>query len=157
MSTTAAVEDSEERVEFERKNLTDGEMDITPMIDIVFLLLIFFVVASKMTAEQAPKVPLARSGVSVDIRSAIPLVVSRGDGDVAVVRNIDGRVFSGDADQQTAEITEYVVAEMSKGKTEVLLQAEGNVRGSDMKRILGALNEVLEDGQTINMSVTDEG
>ena len=36
-----------------RRGGEDVEMDITPMIDVTFLLLIFFLVASKMSADQA--------------------------------------------------------------------------------------------------------
>ncbi|MCP3692284.1 MAG: biopolymer transporter ExbD, partial [Planctomycetaceae bacterium] len=36
-----------------RRREEDVEMDITPMIDVTFLLLIFFLVASKMSADQA--------------------------------------------------------------------------------------------------------
>ena len=147
----------DEPVEFEKKNLADGEMDITPMIDIVFLLLIFFVVASKMTAEQAPQVPAAKNGVAVDVSSSVMLVISRGNGETARVRTDSGRAFSDDAEQQTAEISEYVTAELGKGKSNVLLRTEGDVRNGEMKRINEALGEVLEDGQTINISVTQEG
>ena len=151
-----AEEVLQEQVEFEKKNLADGEMDITPMIDIVFLLLIFFVVTSKMTAEQAPKVPAAKHGVSIDIRSSIALIVSRGGGETALIRTDTGRAFSSEPEQQTAEIIEYVQGELDKGKTEVLLRAEGDVKNGDTKRIRDALAEVLLDGQMINISVTDQ-
>ena len=36
-----------------RQQLEDTEVDITPMIDITFLLLIFFLVASRMSQELA--------------------------------------------------------------------------------------------------------
>ncbi len=147
---------AEEQVSFPKKNFADGEMDITPMIDIVFLLLIFFVVSSKMTAEQAPKVPLAKNGAAVDIKSSIVLILSRGNGETAIVRNDMKRSFSDDPDQQTAEIIEYVSAELEKGKTDVILRAEGDVRNGEMKRVRDALGEVLEDGQFINISVQQE-
>ncbi|MCP4817216.1 MAG: biopolymer transporter ExbD, partial [Planctomycetaceae bacterium] len=40
-----------------RRREEDVEMDITPMIDVTFLLLIFFLVASKMSADQAVALP----------------------------------------------------------------------------------------------------
>ena len=56
MSTDHAIEsmDDEEDDSFvmPRRKRDDDEMDITPMIDITFLLLIFFVVASKMDPTQ---------------------------------------------------------------------------------------------------------
>ena len=48
-----------------KRNPDDGELDITPMIDITFLLLAFFVVASKMDPQAAIELPKASYGVSV--------------------------------------------------------------------------------------------
>ncbi len=157
---SVVIDEPQEQVAFPKKNFADGEMDITPMIDIVFLLLIFFVVTSKMTAEQAPKVPPARHGVAVNIQNNIALVLSRGGGETARVR-AEGtggadRNFSDDPEQQTAEVIEYITAELEKGKSDVLLRAEGDVKNGEIKRIRDALSEVLEDGQMINISVTHE-
>jgi len=53
-----------------KQNPDDGELDITPMIDITFLLLAFFVVVSKMDPQQAVDLPRATFGVSVqDIKA----------------------------------------------------------------------------------------
>jgi len=55
---TLPVEDQTDRPETlkPRRQLEDTEMDITPMIDVTFLLLIFFIVASKM--DESANVPL---------------------------------------------------------------------------------------------------
>mgnify|MGYP003325625382 CR=1 FL=1 len=47
-----AGDDSDDRspLHLPRKKLEDAEMDITPMIDVTFLLLIFFMVTSTMQA-----------------------------------------------------------------------------------------------------------
>ena len=39
------------------RNTEDAEMDITPMIEITFLLLIFFLVASKMDSPASGELP----------------------------------------------------------------------------------------------------
>ena len=46
-----------------RAKREDEEMDITPMIDITFLLLIFFVVASKMDPSQTGNIPDAEERI----------------------------------------------------------------------------------------------
>jgi biopolymer transport protein ExbD len=151
------VDDADDAVvAFEKKNMTDGEMDITPMIDIVFLLLIFFVVCSKMTGEQAPKVPAARHGVPVDIQTSVALTVKRGNGDTARVSTDEGRTFDDEVEQQTAQIIEYVTTEIGKGKSAVLLRAEGDVRNGEINRVKEAVSEVLEDNSMINISVMNE-
>ena len=45
-----------------RREMGDDELDITPMIDIVFLLLAFFVVVSKMDPKPAVDLPIAKYG-----------------------------------------------------------------------------------------------
>jgi biopolymer transport protein ExbD len=155
-SDDALFEDDDAPVGFEKKNLADGEMDITPMIDIVFLLLIFFVVCSKMTAEQAPKVPAAKNGLPSNVASSIALILKRGNGETARVSTEEGRSFDDNIEQQTAEIIEYVTAEMQKGKQDVLLRAEGDVTNGETNRVKEAISEVLEEGAMINISVTQE-
>ena len=52
-----------------------AEMDITPMIDITFLLLIFFIVCSTMSQSSAVKLPPARHGKGVDEQMAVIITV----------------------------------------------------------------------------------
>ena len=41
----------------ERKNISDDEMDMTPMVDIVFQLLIFFMVTASFSLQKSLEVP----------------------------------------------------------------------------------------------------
>ena len=50
---------------------SDDEMDITPMIDITFLLLIFFLVASTPDRQTAVDLPTARFGRGVSQNNAV--------------------------------------------------------------------------------------
>ena len=47
-----------------KRNKDDGELDITAMIDVTFLLLAFFVVVSKMDPQAAVDLPRASYGAS---------------------------------------------------------------------------------------------
>ena len=51
------------------------ELDITPMIDVTFLLLIFFMVSSTMSSQQDLDVPPARNGMNVDRGSSILIII----------------------------------------------------------------------------------
>ena len=68
-----------------RRPLPETEMDITPMIDITFLLLIFFLVASKMDPNNAVALPKARYGTSVVEKNSVVILVSKGTSDAALV------------------------------------------------------------------------
>jgi len=137
----------------------DGEMDITPMIDMTFLLLIFFVLTSKMTGEKSYEVPPAKHGSSIATQNCVILSVSRGIGDVPIVAKGDGSIFSEEPEQQSAEIAEYVQLQFESGKSEVLVRAEGNVTAKQLKKVELAISEVLGEmeGKMINLAVSEVG
>ena len=60
----------------ERK-IEDAEMDITPMIDITFLLLIFFLVASKMDSPASGELPTAVANRPIMADKAIVLNIEK--------------------------------------------------------------------------------
>jgi biopolymer transport protein ExbD len=134
----------------------DDEMDITPMIDMTFLLLIFFILTSKMTAEPTYPLPAAKNGNSVSVKSCVVITVRAGSGDTAVVSRADGTVFSDDPEQQQAELGEYIQLGLNTQKSEVLVRAEGAVRNAEISRLKDVISEALEEGQMINFGVLDE-
>jgi len=134
----------------------DDEMDITPMIDMTFLLLIFFILTSKMTAEPTYPLPAAKNGNSVSVKKCIVITVRAGNGATAIVSRADATVFSDDPEQQAAEIGEYIQLGLNTQKSEVLIRAEGAVRNGEISRLKDAVSESLEEGQMINFGVLDE-
>ena len=57
----------------------DAELDITPMIDVTFLLLIFFMVTSTMQPDEALDIPTSVHGLGVEANSAILITISAGE------------------------------------------------------------------------------
>ena len=135
----------------------DDEMDITPMIDITFLLLIFFLVTSKMNEPAPVSLPEARHGSVVAGRDSVVIVVKRGSGENALVGRVDGSPFAADVDQQNAEISEYVQQQLDAGKKSVIVRAEGAVKQSEIGRISKAIAESLDEGMPINYAVEEQG
>jgi len=135
---------------------SDDEMDITPMIDITFLLLIFFIVSSKLDADPAVDLPKARHGTLVAAKDAVVIIMKRGTGDQADVQNADGTPFSADIEQQNAEIAEYLFKGIDEGKKHVIIRAEGSVRHGEIDRVSKALSESLEEGEMINIAVMEQ-
>jgi biopolymer transport protein ExbD len=138
----------------------DDEMDITPMIDMTFLLLIFFVLTSKMTGEKSYEVPPAKHGSTIATKNCVVLSVTRGVADTPIVAKGDGSIFSDDPEQQSAEIAEYIQLQLdSGGKTDVLVRAEGNVTAKQLKKVQLAIGEVLSEmeGKMINVAVSEIG
>lgn len=160
MSNIPATDEIEVEEEFykPKPRVDDTEIDITPMIDIVFLLLIFFLVTSKMTAEETPPLPKARHGVVVPAKESIVIVMTRGTGTQAEVKKSDGKVaFAIDPEQQAAEIAQYVADGIDAGKKHVIIRAEGTVRHGEIGRVSKAISDSLGEGEVINIAVMEEG
>lgn len=61
-----------------KKKSEEMDLDITPMIDVTFLLLIFFMVSSTMQATPDHEVPEAENGQRLEQASAMVLFVTGG-------------------------------------------------------------------------------
>lgn len=144
-----------------RRSMGDAEMDITPMIDIVFLLLIFFLVASKMDEEASVKLPPARHGVDIAQENAIVVIVKKGVGDTPLVMRRDGRPFSADVQQQETEIGTYVDAGLTglppfdAPMDSIILKAQGDVKEGEVARVATAIGKVT-DIPVLNYAVLEE-
>jgi biopolymer transport protein ExbD len=126
------------------KSYDESEMDITPMIDITFLLLIFFIVASKMDAAADVKLPPARYGSAVVEKSSVVVTLIAAEDGKAIVYKSNGAVpgneiASGDLEAQEDEVASYVEEEIAKGDKEyVLIKAERGIRHREVSRIAKA-------------------
>ncbi|MCA9128071.1 MAG: biopolymer transporter ExbD [Planctomycetales bacterium] len=134
----------------------DDDLDITPMIDITFLLLIFFLVTSRMNEAAPVDLPQARHGSVVVGKQSAVIVMKRGTGDQADVTKADGMPFSPDLEQQNAEIAEYIQQELDAGKKHVIIRAEGSVRQGEIGRVSEAIAESLAEGMMINIAVEEQ-
>jgi biopolymer transport protein ExbD len=134
-----------------------AEMDITPMIDITFLLLIFFLVCSTTAVQSAVELPPARHGTGVSDRNAVILTIQdRG-------KSVPARVFVGDGtggdhlpddeDLQADAIVEAVEQGLSEGKTTVLVKAEKGVRHGEMWRVYTAAGRA--EAGTLHVAVLE--
>lgn len=134
-----------------RQAVDDSEMDITPMIDITFLLLIFFLVASKMDQSTAVRLPPAQHATSIATRNAVIVTVDSAQDDRAAIYKGDGvlesqRIDSRDLAQVERELADYVnetILEDTR-KTQVLIKAAGALRHRDVARVLQAVSRVAE-------------
>jgi len=137
-----------------KKKDFDGEFDITPMIDVVLLLLIFFMVSARMAPQNTARLPKAKHGEFASMHDAVVLLVKASGSDIPVVSTVAGKKFSNDRDEQSAEIAEFVANEIqSLGKKSVLIQGEPSVLTSEIVRIQNAVGSVLDAEQPILIAV----
>ncbi|MEX0711941.1 MAG: biopolymer transporter ExbD [Pirellulales bacterium] len=141
-----------------RKRLqADTEMDITPMIDCVFLLLIFFTVTSTPDAQTALELAPARTGVGVRVQTSLIIsLADSGGAGPALIYLADGKVgqpLEGDPAQQEARLREATEEAFAEGKDAVLIKAEKGVLHRDVARVAAATGSV--QGMQLNLAVME--
>lgn len=136
----------EERISFRRPSRETPEMDITPLIDMTFLLLIFFLVCTTAALEGAVELPPARYGTAVGPADAVVITVAdRPGAKLPAVYLADGKKGSplpDSLDAQEQAIVQAVEAGMSRGKSIVLIKAERSVKEGEVVRIAMAASQV---------------
>jgi biopolymer transport protein TolR len=127
----------DQNIEFpkRKRDPSEGELEITPMIDIVFLLLAFFVVVSRMDPQASVPLPLASHADSISEKSSVMfVVVDDGEKEVAIYKGRtmdDGmRVADGEPSAQEEEIGQYIESDLSANpsKDAILVKAAGDIR-----------------------------
>jgi len=118
------------------------EIDLTPMLDVVFILLIFFIVTAQFIKE--PGVAIARP--DVDNKSqAKPLAI-------LVAINAEDKVFIDKKEVPMVEVG-FTIKELrvDNPRGEIVVQADVNSSAEAMVEVMEAINKI--DGATrINIS-----
>ncbi|NOY42426.1 MAG: biopolymer transporter ExbD [Planctomycetes bacterium] len=159
-SSSWITEDFEESpVLRKRKPRDDGDMDITPMIDITFLLLIFFLVCSTPDQQGSVDLPPARHGKGVGEQDSVIVTISDEGINSAPVYLADGKIESerlpDDPDEQRLALQAAVDrGRREEGKENVLIKADRNVAHRDVARVIKAVSQV--EGTKIHLAVLEE-
>ena len=148
----------ETNVLIERKPLAENaEFDVTAMVDLVFMMNIFFLVTWVGAALADIELPTARHCVAADTDNAVVLtVVESGSRDGAAV--FVGEVESGRPLTDPAEIERRVRAEVEagarQGKDIVLIKAEKRLRLRDVARVASIAGSV--ENMKLRLGVTEK-
>lgn len=133
-------------VQIARSAPQTAELDITPMIDVTFLLIIFFLVCSTASMQEAAELPPARHGTAVSPANCVIFtVVQESKGSPAKVyegEGSDGIALPDDPEALEAHVVEAVSAGASRGKTSVLIKAGQTVKEGDVARVAAAAKQV---------------
>jgi biopolymer transport protein ExbD len=154
------LDEHEEAEPVRPKPRADDEMDITPMIDITFLLLIFFLVTSTPDQQTAIELPDAQHGSPVSQLTSTVFTVADGGLDSAPVYEADGKIeahrLSEDDDKQKEEIKEAVETGLAQeNKTDVIIKADKAVRCREINRVMKAISRV--EGIKIHLAILTDG
>lgn len=130
-----------------RRRLAGGELDLTPMIDVTFLLLIFFMVASTMQSTPSLDLPPAENSQGVESAGAIVITVLDGGAGPARLILGDGRGAEGTLEQ----ISDYVADGVAAGKRRVILKVEGDVPSGTVQEVTRRVTKI--DGIDLYLGV----
>ena len=159
-STEIIDDDEDDDFALPRTKRDDEEMDITPMIDITFLLLIFFVVCSKMDPSQTGVIPEADNGIAVSAKDSAVIFINPGVGDSVVLTRMDGSEFSSDEAIQASEIVEYITSELEKSifanKNQVMLMGDAEIKVGEVTRVQKIIGDAFEDINSTYIAVKEQ-
>ncbi len=133
----------------------DTEMDITPMIDITFLLLIFFIVCSTQSSSIGVALPEARFGQGISAKLSIVIKAKdQGPNKDCLVVLPNGEEIA-DGELQSVRIPECIEQEKLTGKTQVMILGAKTIKAKDLKRLSTAVGKV--DGVELFLGVENIG
>jgi biopolymer transport protein ExbD len=133
----------------------DAEFDITAMVDLVFMMNIYFLVAFLTAAAAEINLPTAAHVAALDADTAITLtLMGTLDGQGVQLFLADGTKGQAitDPDQQTERVRAEVEEAVGAGKKAVLIKAEKKVRLKDLFRISTA---AAVEGIKLHVGVTE--
>lgn len=150
MSDSLDIEEEIEEPKPKRK-LTDDEIDITPMIDCVFLLLIFFMVTSTMKGTPDMDLPTAHYGTGVPSGNATIVTIRRTEagGPPAILLG-DGR----GPETDLAGLKQYVEESLQKTKRHVIIKAERDIPHGFVQEVTRVVNDI--EGTIFNVGVQEK-
>ena len=134
----------------------EAHVDMTAMIDLVFMLNIFFLVTSIVTTLAEIDLPAAKHVVAADLETSVVFTV------LVDRPGRPPRVYLGDgadtdplpADSQEDAIAAAAEAGHRDGRTAVIIKAEKAVPLRDIARIANAATSI--EGMTLNLAVMEK-
>ena len=145
-----AAENDDEVYVRRNRSLPDTEIDITPMIDVTFQLLIFFMVTSTMQGNPPADLPPAKSGGSIEVAKVINVVVKPAA--------VFGEAPQLEIDKVAVNLDELKLALEEKADARadgihVMILADRTMKNGDLNEIEVLLSEI--PGVTYHFGVQD--
>lgn len=114
-----------------KRGREEEDIDITPMIDVTFLLLIFFLVSSVPDDKTSIELPEALHGTAVSQLESIVFTIGEGGGDNPPMYAADGKIETARLPDSEAARAEQIEENISRGlrenKMNVVIKADRSV------------------------------
>ncbi|MFN0195112.1 MAG: ExbD/TolR family protein [Planctomycetaceae bacterium] len=126
----------------------DTDIDITPMIDCVFQLLIFFMVTSTMQGTPDLDIPTANYGIGVETDAALILTIRAGE---------PPQIFNGDGEGpeiSIEDVRKLVDQHVKSQMSQVIIKAERLVEHGFVQSVARVVSEI--EGAQFYIGVNEE-
>jgi biopolymer transport protein ExbD len=139
-----------------RRAAEDPHFDITAMIDLVFMMNIYFLVTFVTVSLSQVDLPAASHAAPLDADTSVTLTIVGGGSDplVVYVGDRESGIPVRGTEQQEASVRAAVEEGVAAGKMDVLLKAEKQVRLGDLFRVSAAASAV--EGVKLNVAVMEK-
>ncbi|MFY9253517.1 MAG: biopolymer transporter ExbD [Fuerstiella sp.] len=138
-----------------KKKKDEAELDITPMIDVVFLLLIFFMVTSTMQGTPDKDIPPAASGTNANAAGFINVTIFAPESSTST-----GRITLDDVPVTLDQVKAELIQRTTLGEeVKVMIYAERDVRSGtvgEVEQIIGEVASETEKEILMNFAVRDQ-
>ena len=114
----------------------DEELDITPMIDVTFLMLIFFMVASTMQAKPDLPIPPAKAGAGVDESQAVVFTLLATESGPTLQVTTD----QGEVGIEMSEVAGRATQAVQQQRTNVVLKADRDLPAGFVEQVAKEAN-----------------
>jgi biopolymer transport protein ExbD len=128
------------------RKLPETDIDVTPLVDCVFLLLSFFMLTSPMKGDRDHKVPAAAYGVGVDPLAVTAIRIEESEPTAKIL--LDERESTLD------DVRPFVEAGLRKGHSLVVIKADSKVPCGLVQKVAKAATSV--EGVQFSLGVQDK-
>ena len=125
-----------------RKIVEETEMDITPMIDVTFLLLIFFILTNNASKTSAVELPKTKNNMGVNNKESVVVTIFKSDTAPQVYLS-NGKKENGPATM--SEVTNYVREGILQEKRNVIILSDLEVPSGFVEEVALAASEASEE------------
>lgn len=132
--------------ELKPHKVPEADVDVTPLVDCVFLLLSFFMLTSSMQGDTAKNIPAAANGSGVDPNQSTSIRVVAAEPEPVIL--LDNRESSLD------DVAPFVEAGLNRGHSLVVIKADREIRHGFVQQVVREVNSV--DGATFAIGVLDK-
>jgi biopolymer transport protein ExbD len=134
-------------LEFERRRKADTNLNIAPLIDIVFLLLIFFVLSSHFVSHKGFKIKLPKA-VSAQTQK---------NEQVMVFIDKEGGIYLNDSEVRIDQLKSLIRSELNKTNSKtVVIKADEDVSLGLAVKVMDVAKEANADGLVISTKTAND-